>query len=59
MPLLGEVDVAEVLAGALGAGFLVFEGEEGGIADEECGVGRAEHGVEVWRVGLERGVGLP
>ena len=47
VPLVGEVEVEEVFAGAALAGLAVFEGEERGVADEEGGVGGAQHGVEV------------
>lgn len=42
-PLVGEV---EPLAGADGVFdlFAVLESEKSGVADEECGVGLAEHG---------------
>ncbi len=59
MPLFGEVDVAEALAGAQAAGIAFLEGEERGIADEERGVGCAEHGVEVRSVLFEGRPGLP
>ena len=58
-PLVGEVEVEKLFAGAALAGFAVFKGEERGIADEEGRVGYAEHGFEVGRVLDEGGLNLP
>ena len=58
-PLGGEVVVDEFFAGALEAGFAVFEGEESGVSDEDGGVVVGEHGVEVGCVGDEGCFGVP
>lgn len=58
-PFFGEIDVEEGFAGALVAGFAVFEGEERGVADEECGIGCIEHGIEIGGVRFEGRVGFP
>ncbi len=47
VPLVGEVEVEKLFAGAALARMTVFKGEERGIADEEGGVGDLEHGLEV------------
>ena len=52
-PLVGEVVVDELFAGALEAVGTFFEGEQGGITDDDCGVGLVEHGVEVGGHGQE------
>jgi len=58
LPLLGEVVVDEFFAGAFEAVGALFKGEQGGIADEDGGVGLVEHGVEVGGVGQERDLGI-
>ena len=57
VPLVGEI---EPLAGAdfFFDGFAGFEGEEGGVADEDGGVGVAEHRDWVSRCGKEGGAGV-
>ena len=59
VPLVGEVEVEELFAGAALAGFAILEGEQGGIADEEGGVGGLEHGFEVRGMFKEAGLNLP
>ena len=46
-PLLGEIVVDQLFAGALEAVGALFEGQQGGVADEDGGVGAFEHGVEI------------
>jgi hypothetical protein len=58
VPLFGEVVVDELFAGALEAVGALFEGEQGGVADEDGGVGVVEHGVEVGGEGEEGDVGI-
>ena len=50
--------VDELFTGALEAVGAFFEGEQGGIADENGGVGFLEHGVEVGCLGQERDGGV-
>lgn len=57
VPLVGEVEVLAGCAEGLVDGGAVFEGEEGGVADEEGGVGLREHGDRVGGAGEEGGVG--
>ena len=59
VPLVSEVEVEELFAGASFAGVAVLEGKERGVADEECGVGDLEHGLEVGGVLDEGGLNLP
>jgi hypothetical protein len=47
VPLLGQVVVDQLFAGALEAVGALFEGQQGGVADEDGGVGAFEHGVEI------------
>ena len=56
MPLFGEIVVDEFFAGALEAVGALFESQQGGVADEDGGVGAVEHGVEVGGHGEERDV---
>src|SRR5579872_7049456 len=59
VPLVGEIEVEEALAGAALPGVAIFEGEERGITDEEGGVGHAQHGVKIGRMRKEAGLHLP
>ena len=45
--------VDQLFAGALEAVSAFFQGQQGGVADEDGGVGSLEHGVEVGRAGQE------
>jgi hypothetical protein len=47
VPLVGEVEVEEAFAGAALTGVAILERIEGGVADEQRGVGGLEHGIEV------------
>ena len=55
-PFVGEVDPGAGADGGLDVGS-GFEGEEGWVADEECGVGMLEHGDGVGGVLQEGGIG--
>jgi hypothetical protein len=57
-PLVGQVVVDELFAGALEAVGAFFEGKEGGVADDDGGVGLVEHGVEVGGHGQEWNGGI-
>ena len=46
-PFVGQIVVNEFFAGALEAVGTLFEGEQGRIADDDCGIGLVEHGVEI------------
>lgn len=59
VPLMGEVEVEKLFAAPPLAGFAVFEGEEGRIADEEGCIGVLQHGFEVGSVFHEGGLDLP
>ena len=59
VPLVGEVEVEKAFAGAALAGLAIFERVESGVADEQGGVGGAQHGFEVGGVLDEFGFDLP
>ena len=59
VPLVREVEIEEPLAGAALAGVAIFEGEKGGVADEESGVGRLQHRFKIGGVVEEGGLDLP
>ena len=46
-PIFSEVVIDELFAGALVAVCTFFKGHERGVADEDCGVGTIEHGIEI------------
>jgi len=46
-PIFSEVVIDELFAGALVAVCSFFKGHERGVADEDCGVGTIEHGIEI------------
>ena len=52
-PLVGKVVVDELFAGALESVGTFFEGEQGGVTNDDGGVGLVEHGVEVGGHGQE------
>ena len=56
VPLLGQVVIDEFFAGALEAVDALFKGEQGGVADEDGGVGFLKHDVEIGSRGQEGNV---
>ena len=58
-PLVGEVVVDELFAGAFEAVGAFFEGEQGGIADEDGGVGRSSMASRSADMGRKGTAGLP
>ena len=59
VPLLGEVVVDELFTGANKTVGALFESQQGGVADEDGGVGTLEHGVKVGGRGRNGTSGLP
>ncbi len=51
---MGQVVVGQLFAGALEAVGAFFQGQQGGVADDDGGVGAVEHRVQVGLEGQER-----
>ena len=58
MPLLGQIVVNQFLAGALEAVGAFFQGHQGGVADDDSGVGALQHGVQVGGHGQKGHLGV-
>lgn len=50
---MGQIVVDQLLAGTLEAVGTLFEGEQGGVADDNGGVGAVKHEIKVGVVGNE------